>query len=127
MFDSAVSTASDASRGAPAGALDQAGGHAFRIVEQHLQQVLGRELLMALAERLGLRGLDEAPRPLRVFLEIHRLTPFRPASRPEASATRPNSAYGLGAPGRREHAWGNMVWRFCHAIPEAMAESARLP
>ena len=71
--------------GTPAGALDQARRHPFGIVEQHLQKMLRRELLVALAQGVGLGGLDEAARPLRVFLEIHASLPFGPAPRPEAS------------------------------------------
>jgi hypothetical protein len=33
-----------------AGAVDQAGGQTLRVVEQHFEDVLGRELLMALAK-----------------------------------------------------------------------------
>ena len=50
----------------------------FAVVEQHLQEMLGRELLVALAERVGLGRLDEALRPLGVFLDIHASDPFRP-------------------------------------------------
>ena len=58
--------------GIAARALDQIGGQALRVVEQHLEQMLGREALMALAQRQRLRRLDEALRPLGVFLEVHR-------------------------------------------------------
>ena len=37
--------------------------------------MFGRELLMALAQRQRLRGLDEAARPFGVFLEIHTSLP----------------------------------------------------
>ena len=63
---------------APAGALDKAGGHPFPIVEQHLQKVLRRELLVPLAERVGLGRLNEALRPLRILFDIHVPTPFGP-------------------------------------------------
>ena len=68
---SAASVASSASLRVAAGALDQAGRQPFVVVEQHLQKMFGRELLVALARAPGLRGLDEAARPLGVFLEIH--------------------------------------------------------
>ncbi len=56
---------------AAAGAVDQAGGEPFRIVEQHLEEVLGGELLMPLAQRKRLRRLDESAGPVGVFVEIH--------------------------------------------------------
>ena len=46
----------DAAQGLPriaAGTVDQARGQTLRIVEQHLQEVLGRELLMAFAQAPG--------------------------------------------------------------------------
>ena len=55
----------------PAGALDQPGGHAFRVVEQHLQEMIGAELLVALAQSQALRRLHEALRAVGIFLEIH--------------------------------------------------------
>ena len=44
-------------------------------VEQDLEQVLGRELLMPLAQRERLGGLDEALGAVGVFVEIHDLFP----------------------------------------------------
>ena len=58
--------------GIAARALDQIGGQALRVVEQHLEEMLGREALMALAQGQRLRRLDEAARALGVFLEVHR-------------------------------------------------------
>ena len=55
----------------PAGALDQPGGHAFRVVEQHFQQVIGAELLVALAQRQALRRLHETLGAVGILLEIH--------------------------------------------------------
>ena len=60
---------------APAGAVDQAGGEPFRIVEQHLEEVLGGELLMPLAQRKRLRRLNKPAGPIGVFFEIHGSTP----------------------------------------------------
>ena len=40
--------------------------------------MFGRELLMALAQREGLRGLDETARTFGVFLDIHSLAPSGP-------------------------------------------------
>ena len=51
------------------------GGQPFRVVEQDLEHVLGGELLMALAQREGLRGLDETARAVGVFLDIHASLP----------------------------------------------------
>ena len=67
--------------GVAAGALDQPRRQALAVVEQHFQEMFGRELLVALAERIGLRRLDEAPRALGVFLDIHAVTPCRPVAR----------------------------------------------
>ena len=47
-----------------AGGLDEAGRQAFAIVEQHLQDVKGRELLMVGAQGQHLCRLDEAARAL---------------------------------------------------------------
>src|SRR5262249_53464713 len=55
----------------PARAVDQAAGQALGIVEQNLEQVLGDELLMALAQGQRLGGLNETAGPVGVFLEIH--------------------------------------------------------
>src|SRR5262249_8738174 len=55
----------------PARPVDQAGREPFRVVEQDLEQVLGRELLMAFAQRQRLGGLDETARTVGEFLEVH--------------------------------------------------------
>ena len=73
--------------GTAAGALDQAGGHALRVVEQHLQEVLGAELLMALAQGQALRRLDESLGAVGVFLEIHSIPP-RYGARPHWARNR---------------------------------------
>ncbi len=54
-----------------AGAVDEPGGEPFRVVEQHLEQMLGRELLMSLAQRERLGRLDETAGAVGVLLEIH--------------------------------------------------------
>ena len=54
-----------------------------RIVEQHFQEMLGKKLLMALAERKSLGGLNEALRPLGVFFESMALNPFGPLDDPK--------------------------------------------
>ena len=41
------------------------------VVDQRLQDMLGRELLVVAVERILLGGLDEAARPLGIFLDIH--------------------------------------------------------
>jgi hypothetical protein len=58
-----------------AGTVDQTGGEPLGVVEQHLQQVLGRELLVSLAQGERLGGLDETAAAVRVFVEIHGLFP----------------------------------------------------
>ena len=57
--------------GIAAGAVDEARGEPFGVVEQHLQEVLGRELLVTLALGKGLGGLHETAAAVGVFLEIH--------------------------------------------------------
>ena len=78
----------DGGQGLPriaAGAVDQPGREPFGIVEQHLEQVLGRKLLMALAEREGLGRLHETAAAVSVFVKVHVgslglfQTPFRRA------------------------------------------------
>ena len=54
-----------------AGAIDQARGEPFRVVEQNLEQMLGCELLMSLALRERLGGLNETAAAVGIFLEIH--------------------------------------------------------
>ena len=71
-----------------AGALDQPRRHALAVVEQHLQEMLGQELLMALGQRAGLRGLDEALHPLGVFFRIHASPHSRPARATRSIAAR---------------------------------------
>ena len=63
---------------APARLVDQSGRQPLFVVEQHFQDVLGRELLMAFAQRQRLRALDEPPRPLGVFFQIHVDLPSAP-------------------------------------------------
>ena len=58
---------------APAGALDQAGRHPLLVVDEGLQKVLGRKLLVVAPDRQRLRGLDEAADPFGVFFQIHRV------------------------------------------------------
>src|SRR5205807_9188944 len=61
-----------------AGTVDQAGGEALRIVEQHLEDVLGGELLVPLAQGKGLGGLDKSARAFGVFLDVHQWLPRAP-------------------------------------------------
>ena len=55
-----------------AGAVDQARGEPFRVVEQNLEQVFGRKLLVSLALGERLRRLHETAAAVGIFLEIHR-------------------------------------------------------
>src|SRR6185312_6254114 len=54
-----------------AGGIDQPRGKAFLVVDQDLEQMLGRELLIAFAQGQTLRRLNKAARPLGEFLDIH--------------------------------------------------------
>ena len=56
----------------------EAGGETVRIVQQSLQDMLGRELLMPGPDRVGLGGLDEAARTIGKFFDVHR-DPLVPA------------------------------------------------
>ena len=62
---------------ASASLVDQPRRKPLLVVEQRLQNMLGRELLMALAGRDPLRRLNEAARPLGVFLDIHECSPIK--------------------------------------------------
>ena len=62
-----------------AGAVDQAGGQPFRVVEQDLEEMLGGELLMPLAQRERLGGLDKTASAVGVFLDIHQIAPSGPS------------------------------------------------
>jgi hypothetical protein len=66
------------------GPIDQARRKPFRIVEQHLKQVLGRELRMPFAQRQRLGGLNESLGAVGIFLKIHKRAPS--ASSPVLSA-----------------------------------------
>src|SRR4029079_14280260 len=68
------------------------------VIEQHFQKMIGREPLMAFTQGQRLRRLDEPPRPLGVFLEIHGQPPRprvrissgpREAPAPEYSTVQP--------------------------------------
>src|SRR4029079_3315638 len=54
-----------------AGALDQAGRQALRVVEQDLQEVIGTELLVIFPQSQALRGLHESLRAICILIEIH--------------------------------------------------------
>ena len=57
--------------GIAAGAIDQARRQPFRVVEQDLEQMVGGELLMALAQGQRLGGFHETAGTVGVLLEIH--------------------------------------------------------
>src|SRR5690606_15219611 len=60
-----------------AGPLDEAGGEAFGIVDQDLEDMDGQELLVPAAERELLRALNEPTRPFGEFFYVHRFnSPF---------------------------------------------------
>ena len=68
---------------------DQVGREALRIVEQHLEHVLGREALMPLAQGERLRRLDKASRALRMSFQIHRQLPCSTPEDRRSSPARP--------------------------------------
>ena len=57
--------------GPAAGALDQRAGQAVLLFEQHLQQVLGRELLVAAGERQRLGRLDRLLGAVGIEIDVH--------------------------------------------------------
>jgi hypothetical protein len=57
--------------GIAAGAVDETAGQALSIVQQDFKQMQRRELLVSVAHRERLRRLDESPRALGVFFNIH--------------------------------------------------------
>ncbi len=57
-------------RVAPGGA-NEIGAQPLAVLQQHLQQVLGRQPLMAAPQRHSLRRLEETLRAIGVFLEFH--------------------------------------------------------
>ena len=59
-----------------AGGPDQAGGGAFLVIQQRLQQMLGRDPLVEFADRDGLGGLQEAPGAFGEFFNVHVDVPF---------------------------------------------------
>src|SRR5208282_1958119 len=72
-------------------AVDEPSGEPLGIVEQHLEQMLGRKLLVSLAQRERLGGLDETAAAVGVFVEIHIL--------PSAYSERPGGAIGISSLG----------------------------
>ena len=71
-FDPGESRFRIAARGA-----DQAGCGAFLVVQQCLQQVLRRDLLVEFADGDGLGSLQKSARPLGEFLNVHVFVPLR--------------------------------------------------
>jgi hypothetical protein len=65
--------------GIAAGAGNEAAHQPFRVVDQHLQQVLGRDLRVAFADGKRLRRLQEPLEAIGEFLEIHRSIPLHHA------------------------------------------------
>ena len=53
------------------GGWDQAGGHAFRVLEQGLEDVLRRDALMVEADSHALGRLQHALGAVGEFLEVH--------------------------------------------------------
>ena len=78
--------------GTAAGGADQARGKPLLIVEEHLQEMFGFELLMVGTQRQILRSLNEAARTLGEFLDIHiclSSTSLRPRWQPERVSIAP--------------------------------------
>ena len=75
-----------------AGAVDQTRRQAFLVVQQDLQHVLGGEPLVVLPQRQRLRALNEAARPLGVFLQIHRILLLAPPT-PRSDVWRPKTRW----------------------------------
>ena len=82
-LSSASSAARSARRGSPPAREMSPDGKPLAILDQDLEKMLGRELLMTLAQRERLRRLDESLGAIGVFFDVH-VQPFQPA--PDASA-----------------------------------------
>ncbi|MGY3123211.1 hypothetical protein ACVWXQ_007148 [Bradyrhizobium sp. S3.14.4] len=65
--------------GIAAGAVDQTSSEALIVVQQNFQDVQRRKLLMPLAHRKRLRGLNEAPGAFGIFVDVHVFSFPRPA------------------------------------------------
>ena len=57
---------------------DQRGGHALLVIEQHLQHMLRRKLLMPFRQGVSLCRLQKTAHAFGVFLDIHRHSPLSP-------------------------------------------------
>jgi len=75
-FDSAQSLGGVTATGA-----DQLGRHPFAVVQQGLQKVIWRDLLMVFPQTDGLGRLEKAFRPVGKFLDIHVHPSFATGSR----------------------------------------------
>ncbi len=64
----------DCRRRIAAGGADQVGGEPLVVVEQRLEQMLGGDPLMVLADRDGLRRLEKTLRAVGEFLDVHVLS-----------------------------------------------------
>ena len=62
--------------GIAAGPRDETADQSLGIVQQRLQEMLGRDLGIVVADRDGLRGLDEFLEAVGKLLEIHELVPL---------------------------------------------------
>src|SRR5262249_36504287 len=77
----------------PARAVNQTGAQSFRIVEQNLEQMLGSELLVALADCKRLGRLHKTAGAVGVFFKIHRSCSLSMFLRP--SGARRTSSMGI--------------------------------
>ncbi len=57
--------------GPAAGALDQGAGQAVLFLQQHLEQMFGRKLLVTAGERQGLGRLDRLFSAIGVEIDVH--------------------------------------------------------
>ncbi|MNQ62341.1 hypothetical protein D3C85_766830 [compost metagenome] len=91
-----------------AGLVDQLAGQTVAFLQQHLQQVLGRELLVPPGERQRLGGLDGLFGAVGIEVEIHGVQSPRKAENHQ-SALRRSDALSCVKP--------RWVWRIGHASP----------
>src|SRR6185437_4673373 len=81
--------------GIASGTIDQAGRQPFRVVEQDLEQMVGGELLMALAQGQRLGGFHKTAGAVGVLLEIHVSTPSAHDGAGQIAGPRRRPALGL--------------------------------
>jgi hypothetical protein len=105
--------------GAAAGAVDETGAQAFRIVEQNFQHMAWGELRVAFAHGEVLRRLNETPGTLGILFKIHSHPSSDPPALIEAQADpamsdllleHPRALGGVSNSSQQEGGTGSRRW-----------------